>query len=182
MNRRSSSKISLFLMELIIAIMFFSLASAVCVRLFSSAHIMSEDSINLNNAVTWSQNLSEAFYGSKGQLKELEKLYPQAFISTDESDADKNTIILFFDEKWDLNAEGLTDASFEAILETDRQPADTVYADVNQYGVTLSGDAVVGKVAVIDLRGTTEVFSSIPAGSDRIIYAGNVDVYVGKEE
>ena len=46
-------------MELIIAILFFSLASAVCVRLFTSAHSLSVDSINLSNSVTWSQNLAE---------------------------------------------------------------------------------------------------------------------------
>ncbi len=181
MNRRSSSKISLFLMELIIAILFFSLASAVCVRLFTSAHILSEDSINLSNAVTWSQNLAEAFYGSKGQLKEMEKLYPQAFISTDDT-MDKNTVILFFNAEWDLNAEGLVDASYEAILETERMSAQEAYADVNEYGVELVGDAITGRVAVIDLRGTTQVFSSIPDNNTRIIYTMPVDVYIGKED
>lgn len=181
MNRRTSSKTSLFLMELIIAIMFFSLASAVCVRLYSSAHKLSEDSINLNNALTWSQNLSEAFYGSNGQIKEMEKLYPQAFVTADDSDNDKVAVVLFFNEDWEIDEQGLTGAAFEAILETDRQKADEVYSDANEYGIALVGDAVVGKVAVIDLRNTDEVYTSIPDDQDRLIYLGNVDVYVGKE-
>ena len=182
MNRRSSSKISLFLMELIIAILFFSLASAVCVRLFTSAHTLSVDSINLSNSVTWSQNLAEAFYGCKGRLKDMEKLYPQAFISTDDDDKNRSTVILFFNEEWDLNEEGLVDAAFEAILETDRMSAKEAYADVNSYGVDLMGDAISGRVAVIDLRGTTEVFSSIPNDNSRTIFTMPVDIYVGKED
>ena len=180
MNRRASSKISLFLMELIIAILFFSLASAVCVRLYSAAHSLSEESINLSNALTWSQNLSEAFYGTKGDVKEMEKLYPEAIVSKDDSEEHVITVVLFFDDEWNYVDAELVDASYEVILETRRKSADEVYSDVNEYGITLVGDAVVGEVAAIDLRGTTEVYSFIPENEDMLLYHGNVDVYVGK--
>ena len=89
---------------------------------------------------------------------------------------------MFFNEEWDLNEEGLVDAAFEAILETDRMSAKEAYADVNSYGVDLMGDAISGRVAVIDLRGTTEVFSSIPNDNSRTIFTMPVDIYVGKED
>ena len=48
---RTHSGSSLFLMELILAILFFSVASAVCVQLFARAHTASEQSAALNRAV-----------------------------------------------------------------------------------------------------------------------------------
>ncbi len=41
---------------------------------------------------------------------------------------------------------------------------------------------MVGKVAVIDLRDTTEVFSSIPSDEERIIHSVSIDTYIGEEE
>jgi hypothetical protein len=168
-------------MELIIAIFFFSLASGVCVRLFSYAHILSEKSININNAVTWSQNLSEAFYGSKADLGVLSTLYPQAFVSSADEDKTTNSVMLFFNENWEFNEAGLVNASYEALLETEKLPASEVYSDVNEYGVWLQGDAIVGNIIVIDLKGTSEVFTSFPEDEQRIIYSGKIDMYLGKE-
>lgn len=169
-------------MELIIAIMFFSLASAVCVRLFSGAHILSEKSININNAVTWSQNLSEAFYGCRADLEELSELYPDAFVSASDSEDDSGSIMLFFDENWEINETGLTDARYEALLEIRKESAGEVYKDVNEYAVDLEGDAMVGNIVVVDLVNTTEAFSTIPEDSSRVIYSGKVDIYIGKED
>ena len=55
------SRSSLFLMELIIAILFFSLAGAVCIRLFVTAHSISQNTIARNHAITQTQNLAEAW-------------------------------------------------------------------------------------------------------------------------
>lgn len=67
------SKSSLFLMELIISICFFALASAVCIRLFVQAHFLSRDTITLNRAVSECQNLAEIYCGCDGS--ELEAVY-----------------------------------------------------------------------------------------------------------
>ena len=56
-----SSKNSLFLMELILSILFFTLTAAVCLQLFVKAHVLSQDTINLNHAVTQAQNFAEIF-------------------------------------------------------------------------------------------------------------------------
>ena len=48
---RKNSSSSLFLMELIIAILFFSLASTVCIQLFVKAHLLTEKSVNINQSI-----------------------------------------------------------------------------------------------------------------------------------
>ena len=46
-------------MEMIIAILFFSLASAVCIQLFARSHLLSTQTVNQNHAVVQAQNLAE---------------------------------------------------------------------------------------------------------------------------
>lgn len=58
-----SSKSSLFLMELIIAILFFALASAVCIQLFVKAHLLGETTTEENKALLMCQNFSEIYLG-----------------------------------------------------------------------------------------------------------------------
>lgn len=58
-----SSKSSLFLMELIIAILFFALASAVCIQLFVKAHLLGKTTTEENKALLMCQNFSEIYLG-----------------------------------------------------------------------------------------------------------------------
>lgn len=66
MNTRNSSKSGLFLMELILAILFFCVAAAICVELFVTSHQLSSQSVSLNHAVTTAESIAEAFYGCDG--------------------------------------------------------------------------------------------------------------------
>lgn len=65
------SRSSLFLMELIMAILFFSLTSAVCIRLFVRAHTISQDTINQNHAMAQAQSLAEAWLAAEGDASGL---------------------------------------------------------------------------------------------------------------
>ncbi|MDD6190089.1 MAG: hypothetical protein PUB75_00665 [Firmicutes bacterium] len=81
-NRARSS--SLFLLELIIAILFFSIASAVCVQFFVKSHTMSQDSKNLNLAVNECSSIAEIVQtsdSSREALREISMEYPD--IKTD---------------------------------------------------------------------------------------------------
>lgn len=71
MNHKNSSKSGLFLMELILAIFFFSIAAAICVRLFVTSHRLSRESVQLNHAVTMAESIAEAFYGCNGEEAQL---------------------------------------------------------------------------------------------------------------
>lgn len=60
MIRRSRAQSSsLFLMELILAILFFSITSAVCVQFFVKSHLLSKESKALSQAVSECSNIAE---------------------------------------------------------------------------------------------------------------------------
>lgn len=178
MNTNSKSKTSLFLMEIIIAILFFSIASAICLRLFAGSHQLTEKDRNLSNALLWSQNLSESFTGHEGNIVAIKALYDGAFLSTSD-DEGEGTLILFFDEKWNAVDTSLTSASFEAILTTRKDTAAGVYSDVTDYSTALTGNAMVGQIAILDVRGAEDVYSEIPKKSDNLIFQNTIDVYIG---
>lgn len=77
MQTRNSSKSGIFLMELILSILFFSIAAAVCVKLFVTSHNLSDRSVKLNEAVTMAENIAEAFYGSNGDEEVFRVLLPE---------------------------------------------------------------------------------------------------------
>ena len=180
MENMRSSKLSLFLMELIVAIMFFSLSAAVCIRLFAAAHVLAEKTGNLESAIMWSQNLSEAFTAKKGDLEKIAALYPDSYIASDSDDA--GSLIIIFDKDWEPTDRDLADASYEVILSAATKDASEVYSDITDYDVELAGKAVTGEIAIIDLRGGKEVLSVIPEDKDKIFYSNSIDVYIGKED
>ena len=161
-------------MELIVAIFFFSLSAAVCVRLFVNAHVLAEKTVDLNNALTWSQSIAESFTGKNGQIREIGKLYPSAFIT-------ENKMILYFDEDWQIISDDLTNASYEAILVTETKKASEVYSDITDYGTTFIGNAIVGKISIIDVKDLSENITEFPEDDSMTILSNSIDVYIGKE-
>lgn len=61
MGRANLSKSNLFLLELIIVILFFSVCTAVCVGLFVQARQISQNSTALSDAVLLAQSAAECF-------------------------------------------------------------------------------------------------------------------------
>ena len=181
MDQRSNSRLSLFLMELIVAIMFFSLSAAVCVRLFTSAHFMAERAENMSNATIWSQNLAETFEGAKGNLSEMEKFYPGAYVSysLDDDSMRNGYIILFFSEDWE-RIDSLSNAAYFASVNIATKDASEVYSDITDYNVSYAGKAAVGYIAVLDIRGIEGDFLPENVDPDRAILNFNVDTYLGK--
>lgn len=57
--QRHNNISSLFLLELILAILFFSVASALCIQIFTKAHLMSQDARDLNFAVNEVSSMAE---------------------------------------------------------------------------------------------------------------------------
>ena len=182
MDQRGNSRLSLFLMELILAIMFFSLSAAVCVRLFTSAHFMAEGAKNISRASIWSQNLAEAFESSQGDLSGIEKLYPDAYVShnADDPSGRGGYIILFFDENWN-RIDSLAGAAYFASINIATKEAGEVYSDVTDYGVPLTGKASIGYIAVLDVRGIEGDFLPENVDPGRAIMNFKVDAYLGKE-
>ena len=100
MNRNPSKRSSLFLLELMIAILFFCLCSAVCVRLFVQSHIISTDTQNLNMAMNETTNVAEIFRNCDDYYEVLQETYPQGALSDDE-----NLFFIYYDADWSLCSE-----------------------------------------------------------------------------
>ena len=65
---------SLFLIELIISIAFFSLAAVVCLQLFFHAHTMSRHAADLTEAVRLSRTAAECYIAADGDEAEFRRL------------------------------------------------------------------------------------------------------------
>lgn len=96
MNKSVSSKTGLFLLELIIAILFFSVSGAICVQLFVQSHITSRNSVELSRAVEWCQNVAEAFYGCDGNVKEMMMLFENSYKDLPASETVPETCDTFY--------------------------------------------------------------------------------------
>jgi len=94
MNKYAKSRTALFLMELIIALLFFSLSSAICLQFFVRAHILSKQTKELNNAVMISQSVCEVMRGSYGNLDSIMELFPYAI------EGDDSFFEIFYDSKF----------------------------------------------------------------------------------
>ena len=94
---------------MIIAILFFSLASAICIQLFAKSHLLSTQTVNRNHAVIQAQNLAESYLSLEGDLSAMQNLFSPS------GQSGENTLSLAFDSSWNLcSSEDV--ASFRAEL------------------------------------------------------------------
>lgn len=77
------SKASLFLMELILVLLFFSIASCICVQLFVKSGILSTKTKQLTYAVGMAQNTAEVFYATDGDMNAIATLYSDCPVTFD---------------------------------------------------------------------------------------------------
>ncbi|MDL2237765.1 hypothetical protein LJC56_08060 [Christensenellaceae bacterium OttesenSCG-928-K19] len=87
-----TSKTKLFLMELIIIILFFSIAGAVCMNLFTQAKLMSVSSTETTNAMLEAQAAAEVVRNTNGDVRTTEWL--QGAVE------EENGYSVYYDEKW----------------------------------------------------------------------------------
>jgi len=92
------SKSGLFLMELIIAITFFAVASAICIQLFAAAHTMSSRSIGIQMAVANAQSAAESFKMTDGDMDTMAGLLGATLA--------EGRLVVEFDENWAPTASG----------------------------------------------------------------------------
>ena len=100
---------SLFLMELILAILFFSIASAVCVQFFVKSHLLSQRSQELSHAVNECSTIAEICKTSDSLPQAVDLLrqeYSLADISSPADTTDSIACIFYFDKDFKLCEEG----------------------------------------------------------------------------
>lgn len=105
-HRSRARSSSLFLMELILAILFFSVASAVCVEFFVKSHLMSRDSEALTYAVNECVGAAEIICTSDSLEESLRLLmqcypegeYPDLETWAEEKGSAQADVCLYYDE------------------------------------------------------------------------------------
>ena len=102
----------LLLIELFIALMFFSFAAAICLQIFIGANSFSRDASNKSRAVIESQNIAECFKAADGDVHEAARLLG--------CDAQNGGIELWYDNEWNrVEGSGEFQASLYVTQEED---------------------------------------------------------------
>lgn len=83
--QRHNNTSSLFLLELILAVLFFSVASALCIQIFTKAHLMSQDARDLNFAVNEVSSMAEQM--PDDSLQDAAAYYDSSYASCKKADA-----------------------------------------------------------------------------------------------
>lgn len=83
--QRHNNTSSLFLLELILAVLFFSVASALCIKIFTKAHLMSQDARDLNFAVNEVSSMAEQMPADS--LQDAAAYYDSSYASCEKADA-----------------------------------------------------------------------------------------------
>ena len=91
--KHRNSRSALFLMELIFAILFFAIASAVCVQLFVRAHLTSRDTQDLNQAMAGAQSAAAVLQAEQGDLA-------AASVLLEGSQMEDGVLTLRYDADW----------------------------------------------------------------------------------
>ena len=125
-TRRSS----LFLMELMMAILLFSLAATVCVQVFVKSHTLEKESTELSQAVFASTSVAEIFRSSDDYAEILQEQFPFADITND-------CIKIYYADNWVPVAS--SDASYQLTFATKSSDGFLYgYLYVSEYGNDVS--------------------------------------------
>lgn len=113
MKNDHTHKSSLFLMELIIAIAFFTIASAVCMQLFVKSHLLGNETHELNAAVNLATSAAESFRQCNGSKEELLTLLPES-IQTGEA-----SLETYYDKEFQTCKESESAYTMQILVDTD---------------------------------------------------------------
>lgn len=92
--KKTTRRSSLLLIELIIAILIFSLTGALCLQLFVKSHSLGKRTEELDMAVRQAVSVSELIAQKDGLEHELSQLYPDA-------DMDPGNIIIYYNRNFE---------------------------------------------------------------------------------
>lgn len=93
MRNRAKRGFSLFLMELLIAILFFSLAAAACIQMFVKAWSTSQKAGDINNAQNCAESMAAVLDGAGTSFEEVKQYFPGI-------QKEENRYVLFYNTKW----------------------------------------------------------------------------------
>ena len=95
MKKRKARSSSMFLLELLFAILFFAISSAICVQIFVKAHTLSRNSDALNDAVAVCSSIADLTAASSDKADLITKIKEAYPLSTE----NETGLVLCFDEE-----------------------------------------------------------------------------------
>jgi len=118
MRKQHKRQTSLFLIELMLALLFFSLAAAVSIQFFVQSNILSQQSNNLNSAILVTQSFAESFRATRGDLSSL--YVPTDFVEMLPTEAPQQVISMriFYDADWNPTVEEQATFIVNFVVET----------------------------------------------------------------
>lgn len=106
-ERIKPTRSGLFAIELLIAVGVFSLCAAICVGLFVRSEVMSQDSADLNRAVSEARSAAECFKAAGGDLERTAQLTGGQMMG--------DTVCVSYDEGWE-KLDGGGESAFDVVL------------------------------------------------------------------
>lgn len=97
MVRQSGSKLTLFLMELLLVVLFFSICAAICVSVFGNANGLAQKSNDMNHAAVELKNAANCFKAAEGDFTVTADLL--------EVTSTEQRIVIGYDKKWKKTTE-----------------------------------------------------------------------------
>lgn len=94
-----NSRSGLFLMEMIISILFFSITSAITVQLFVKAHNIDDQSVSLSQGSIILQNVAEVFRSCDGDFVQTSQQFDDLI-----SEHKENCFLIYYNENWDASS------------------------------------------------------------------------------
>ncbi len=136
MRKQHAPKATLFLMELVIVIFFFSICAAICVNMFGSAQQMANDSENLSRAVVEARSAASCYKATDGDLEKTARLLDGVQLG--------DSAAVYFDEAWNKIADSET-AQFAVQLKQREYPGE---ADVYILHLNKASDNIIFSIPV----------------------------------
>ncbi len=113
-NIKTRSKSSLFLMELIIVLMFFSLSAAICMKVFAISKVKTDTARDLAQASFAAESFAEVYKEYHGDMGKVGEYY-----SVNGATSDTKNMAFFYDKEWNRITEG-GEAAYSMSISTDR--------------------------------------------------------------
>lgn len=123
--RQNKASSGVFMLEMIIVILFFAIASVICVGLFVEARLLSSQSALLSNATNLCRNAAECVRSVGDDPAALTELLSGAPVGED--------YVVCYNSNMEAVAEDAPDARYRLVIDFDRQQ-EMLFADI-----TLSG-------------------------------------------
>jgi competence protein ComGC len=110
MKAGQASKSSLFLMEMVIALLFFSICSAICIRVFAAASQDTVCSRNLSSASSLCQSAAEVYKACRGNIEKTAEILDGGY--------KVGQAKVYYDSDWNITQEQ-DNAEFVLLIEDD---------------------------------------------------------------